>query len=217
MNTETMHIELPASELGRDHRKVGSWLIAGAIGSAVFASGFTPGTPLPTLAWAAGFAFLAAQSDCASRRIPNVLTFGTIAAGLLLGLVIGGVDGLVAALLGTAIGFAILLLPYAAGAVGAGDVKALMALGALLGGTAAFGTAVWAMLAAGAFCVAWITLRGELLDFGRRMVRSVALSLAALRPTYVPPAPDSGAAKGIPFAVALGSGLAAFQLWGFPW
>ena len=78
---------------------------------------------------------IATATDVRSRRIPNVLTFGAMGAGL--GLGICALDGARAVWLGNAIagvaaGFALLLLlPYAIGAVKAGDVKLLMAFGAL--------------------------------------------------------------------------------------
>jgi prepilin peptidase CpaA len=72
--------------------------------------------------------------DWRERRIPNVLVFP--AAGLGLGLnLYQGWNGLVFGLKGLAAGFLLLFIPYLVGAMGAGDVKLLAAIGAFLGAT----------------------------------------------------------------------------------
>jgi prepilin peptidase CpaA len=77
-------------------------------------------------------AALMASSDVASRRIPNQLTALAAIGGLSWGLMAGGFSGLGQALLGGAAGFGLMLVFYIVGAVGAGDVKALGALGCFL-------------------------------------------------------------------------------------
>jgi prepilin peptidase CpaA len=74
-----------------------------------------------------------AWGDMKTRRIPNYLTFGTALAGLAFNLLGRGLPGLVDGILGMLVGFAFLILPYLLGGTGAGDVKALAALGAWLG------------------------------------------------------------------------------------
>lgn len=67
------------------------------------------------------------------RRIYNVVTFPAAAIGLILGLVLGGWRGLLLSAGGFAVGFALMILPYYVGGMGAGDVKLMAALGALMG------------------------------------------------------------------------------------
>lgn len=71
--------------------------------------------------------------DLKTRRIPNYLTLGIALAGLGFRLGSLGLPGLENGLCGLGIGFLLLLLPYWKGGMGAGDVKALAALGAWLG------------------------------------------------------------------------------------
>lgn len=80
-----------------------------------------------------GFLIAAAVIDTRSRRIPNWLTFTLLGAGLLRGML--GLSGATpdAAVLGMLTGFALLLVMYVLGAVGAGDVKLMAAAGAWLG------------------------------------------------------------------------------------
>jgi prepilin peptidase CpaA len=77
----------------------------------------------------------ACASDLKSRRIPNILTFGSAFVALGYHLVTGGPWGLLWSLGGWLVGIAIFLAPFALGGLGAGDVKLLGALGAWLGPT----------------------------------------------------------------------------------
>lgn len=74
---------------------------------------------------------VATFTDLRSRRVPNVLTFGALAVALL----VRGVEGqIVSALLGTVAAFVPgFILWQLGGAMRAGDVKLLMALGAIYG------------------------------------------------------------------------------------
>ncbi len=74
-----------------------------------------------------------AWGDLRTRRIPNYLTLGTAVAGLAFNFMSHGLNGLADGFLGMLLGFACLILPYLWGGMGAGDVKALAALGAWLG------------------------------------------------------------------------------------
>lgn len=79
------------------------------------------------------FSLWMAGTDLACRRIPNYLTLGTALAGLGFQLGWRGWPGLLDGMGGAVLGFLLLLWPYLKGGMGAGDVKALAALGAWLG------------------------------------------------------------------------------------
>jgi prepilin peptidase CpaA len=88
---------------------------------------------------------VACVTDLRSRRIPNVLTFGSAIAALGYHLAVGGISGVVGAAVGWFAGVAFFFLPFALGGLGGGDVKLLGALGAWLGAA----TTVWVVLYSG--------------------------------------------------------------------
>jgi len=108
---------------------------------------------------------LAVRQDLSTHRIPNILTFGALAAGLLFAAWTDGFEGIRNALVGAAIALACLMPLYLAKGMGAGDVKLMAAAGAFLGPFNAF-LAAMLTLAAGAVLgfaiLAWriVELRG---------------------------------------------------------
>jgi prepilin peptidase CpaA len=194
-----------------------TWGVAGVIALALIGVGARSSIPPLVLGCAAAFLFFAVESDLRARRVPNLLTLPVLFGALLVSPWLGGTSGPAEAATGAALGFALLVGPYAIGGMGAGDVKALMALGAWLGPETILGAAAWALLAAGGFGCFLLALRGEFVAFARRWGRNLFGTLALRRLTYEPPPAGSGAAHGIPFAVALAIGLAAQWLGGSPW
>lgn len=94
-------------------------------------------------------ASVAVAFDVRTRRIPNVLTFGAAAAGVLFGLVTAGTSGLTAALLAWGLGVALFFPFFALRGMGAGDVKLLAALAAWLGPVDTMYLALFASMAGG--------------------------------------------------------------------
>ena len=108
-------------------------------------------------------ASVAALIDLRTRRIPNWLTFGTLLVGVLLNVWLHGFGGLLTAISGAALGLALLLPFFVMRVMGAGDVKLLAAIGALLGAQALANVAIYAALVGGAMSLAILTARGQLL------------------------------------------------------
>jgi prepilin peptidase CpaA len=72
-------------------------------------------------------------TDLRSARIPNWLTFPAMGMALLGHTWLGGISGGLVSLAGLAVGLGLLLMIYLAGAIGAGDVKLMAAVGAFVG------------------------------------------------------------------------------------
>lgn len=71
--------------------------------------------------------------DIRSRRLPNALTLGGLAGGLVLAAVRYGADGFVDALTAAGVCVLILILPFLVRAAGGGDLKMLAACGTFVG------------------------------------------------------------------------------------
>lgn len=71
--------------------------------------------------------------DFKARRIPNWITFGTLVVILLINLFKLNIGGVVNCILGFLMGILLLFIPYYFGGMGAGDVKLLGAIGAIVG------------------------------------------------------------------------------------
>lgn len=192
-----------------------SLLASVAIGGGLAYSG--QDWPLPALPWAGVFLCLAAQQDVQRLRIPNVLTFPAMIGALALHTADLGTLGLQHGLMGLALAFVLLFVPFAVRWLGAGDVKAVMVLGALWGPTTLLPLIVWMFGIGGVLGLAWIVVAGGAPDIARRWMGSFVLSVTNRRLTYVPAAANSVARRGIPFAVAIGLAVIAQQIWGTPW
>lgn len=81
----------------------------------------------------AGTLVVAAVIDGWKLKVPNLLTFPFILAGLAYHSYQTGWSGFGAAILGTAVGLGLLLPLYAIGGMGSGDVKLLAGVGAWVG------------------------------------------------------------------------------------
>ena len=97
---------------------------------------------------------LAAAHDVRSRRIPNALCLAFCLVGLGARGMLGGFGP---GLVGAGLGLAILIVPFALGLIGGGDVKLLAATGAWLGPQATLAAAL-AGLAAGGLLSAAIAI-----------------------------------------------------------
>ncbi len=199
-----------------------SGVLAGLVlwGAAFFVLGEeAPRSVNPPFAAAAVFLSLGVFFDVRFRRLPNFLTFGTLLAALLFqaaapaswGALGAGAAfaGVVAALL--------LVVPYAVGLLGAGDVKASMALGALIGAPSLLATLAWAALLGGVLGMGILLARSGFGPMLRRWHLSWLITQGTGRATYLAPEPHEAAAQGLPYAVTLGFGFVLHLALGAPW
>lgn len=189
-----------------------SLLVAAIVGAAVVVTG--RGEPLPALVAVTAFLVVAVEGDVRRMRIPNWLTFPALAAALLFGTWNAGLQGLLSALAGSGIALAVLVLPFAMRWLGGGDVKAVMALGAVFGPAAILGLLWWMVVVGGVLALLFLAARRGLGEMLRRWILSLKLSLLTRQLMYVGPEPGSASSEGLPFAISIGLGVAAYQQWG---
>ena len=98
----------------------------------------------------------AAVIDILTHKIPNWVTFPSALLGLLINFQTNGFQGLLSSAGGLITGFLLLFVLYLLGGMGAGDVKLLCAVGALLGPKLVFYTFIWMALVGGALALVLI-------------------------------------------------------------
>ena len=126
---------------------------------------------------------VAAASDIRTRRIPNWLTLPGVLAGILVNVVMAGLPGLKMSLTGLALAFGLYLVLYVLRAMGAGDVKLMAAVGAIVGPAQWFAIFIATAVAGGIFAVALMVIKGRVRQtLGNTMV--IIQELAQFRAPY---------------------------------
>lgn len=147
--------------------------------------------------------------DLRTRRVPNTLTFTLAAAGV--GCAAAGLTGLSvpASLVGFALGLSLMLPGYAFGATGAGDVKLLAAVGAVIGPAAVAAAFLYSALAGGVMALVVARQRRRLavtLQATGRLISTSASNVAEIEH------PQANNRFAYAPAIAFGSLLAALGL-----
>ena len=96
---------------------------------------------------------VAAAFDVVVHKIPNLLTYPTMASALIYYFIIMGLDGLLFSFKGMALGIIIFIIPYLMGGMGAGDAKLMGAVGSILGAKGVFMTSVCTAIIGGLYAV----------------------------------------------------------------
>ena len=155
---------------------------------------------------------VACLSDIVTARVPNALTFTAAALALAFHAFAPQGGGVLVGMTGLLAGLAVFFPLFALGAMGAGDVKLMAAMGAWLGWKTIIFVALYASLAGGVLALI-VALRRNYLRQALRNVRMLA--------TYwwvegVKPLPaltlESKHSVRFPYAVAIAAGLAV-TLW----
>jgi prepilin peptidase CpaA len=148
-----------------------------------------------------------AWGDLRTYRIPNYLTLGTALAGLAFQAYCHGLNGLGSGFMGLGLGFFLLFPVYLLGGMGAGDVKALAALGTWLGPGLTLTLFFYMALAGGCLALAVLLYKG-ILWAKLRQYWSYLVNLVLIRNAGVPAAPPPRAeVPGIPYGVAIALGM----------
>jgi prepilin peptidase CpaA len=154
----------------------------------------------PPVLFASVFLLLICISDTLYTKIPNLLTCSVAVVGFI-------------SVLGLALGLGLFLWPFLAGGMGAGDVKALAGLGALLGPGAIFQVFLYTAFVGGVMAIVQYL-------FSRQLLSKIASWWAALltfagtrKVGDLLPVSVQEKLK-FPYATAIAFGYYAFIVWG---
>lgn len=149
--------------------------------------------------------------DLRERRIPNLLTYGALACALVLRLGLEGYD-VQAGVLGAALGLPVGFVLFAVGALGAGDAKLFMAVGAFLGPVLLVRAMALSALAGGALGVYYAWRAGLLwvlfVNLRELAIYGVTLGTRGSRRSLA----DSPVVLTMPYGLAIAAGSAAALL-----
>jgi len=162
----------------------------------------TPLPPLSEIALAA-LVIVAAVYDIRFRRIPNWLVLAGFCLGLALNVFFLRLDGLILALLGAALAFAVYLPFFALRAMGAGDVKLMIAIGAFVGARNWLILFLITAILGGILAVCLLLIRGGLI----RALKNVLFILGELVRLRLPYQGDPALDVKHPRAVTLPHGV----------
>ncbi len=159
------------------------------------------GSTDPAILLAASFFFVICITDALFTRIPNWAVLALLAGALVYHLHFAGPAGMITFLAGFGVGLGLLIVPFLMGGMGAGDVKALAALGALIGPMAVFQVFLYLALIGGVmgFVHLIVSRREALFAFAAtRDVKTIA----------------TGEKLKFPYAAAMAFGYFAYISWG---
>jgi prepilin peptidase CpaA len=118
----------------------------------------------------AGALLAAAYTDLREQRISNRLTFPLMLLGLAYHGMVRGQDGLAFAGYGLVLGLIVMIVPYLIGVMGAGDVKLMAAVGAILGPADLLNAFLLTSIFGGVYALGVLAMR---LPYLKKVVRSL--------------------------------------------
>lgn len=166
-----------------------------------------------TILAASIFFLLVCIIDTVYSRIPNIASLLFLLTGLGHHLYSAGASGLLFSVLGMLTGLFLLLVPYLMGGMGAGDVKAMAALGALLGPAAIFQVFLYTGLIGGLLAVFHYALSHNLKDKCLEWALSAKTFAYTKNFASLKPAGPKEPLR-FPYAAAIAFGFFAWVNWG---
>lgn len=163
-----------------------------------------------------GLLALAVYFDIRERRVPNWLVLTGMVAALGWHGYQAGFSGLFFSLKGLGLGLLLLIVPFAMGGMGAGDVKLLGMVGAFQGAGFVLNCFIWMALTGGVIALAVLVREGRLGEFLLRMGRGVVLAFTGGKISlFAASAGTEPFAVSFPYAAAIGLGAIAafFRSW----
>ena len=112
-------------------------------------------------------------TDLRSGLIPNWLTFSAMGLAFIAHGWLGGFQGMLFSLAGLGTGFGLFILCYLTGGIGAGDVKFMAAIGAIVGAYGALVSGILAVLVGGVYALGAMYYQWGFMNTGRKLIHAV--------------------------------------------
>lgn len=160
------------------------------------------------VALASTYFVIACICDTLRSKIPNLLNASLAIAGLALFFFKDGYPGILVGMAGLALGLALLLIPWLMGGMGAGDVKALGALGALLGPHQLLYVFIYMGLIGGVMAVLHYAFQKNLCAKAREWVTSIKTTILTNDPKMI--IPEKTEVSRFPYAAAIAFGYYSY-------
>uniref|UniRef100_A0A942T3A0 Prepilin peptidase n=1 Tax=Neobacillus citreus TaxID=2833578 RepID=A0A942T3A0_9BACI len=151
-------------------------------------------------------------TDILKRKILNIITLPAILFGFIYYAVFQGLEGFLFSGKGFLLGLSLLLIPYLLGGMGAGDVKLMASVGALMGGSFVLNSFVYIALIGGLISVILIIKKNGFIY----SVKSFYFYIIFLRGNFVSLllSRDKSSSISFPYGVAIVFGTLCTFIWG---
>ncbi len=149
--------------------------------------------------------------DLKMRRIPNTVTISGMISGIIINLTGQGFLGLLFSLKGIFIAFLLLSIPFMIGGLGGGDVKLVMAVGAIMGTDFVLKSIVYVVAVGALIATIIILARREIYRF--KKIKEYLFSTFLLKDLV--PINSDGEALFFPYGIAIATGVAIQYLVAF--
>ncbi len=145
--------------------------------------------------------------DLAVHKIPNLITYPTMASALIYYFVVMGLEGVLFSFKGLALGIILFIVPYLMGVMGAGDAKLMGAVGSILGAEGVFMSSICTAIVGGFYAVILLLMHPRYLkEFLQRHFVSLKTFVFTGRYITIPAAePDRQPKLYYATAIALGT------------
>ena len=138
-----------------------------------------------------GTTWISAIEDLRCQKIPNIVTYPSMALAIGYHILSAGLSGLIFSAGGLALGIAFFIVPYLLGGMGAGDAKLMGAAGAVLGPKGVIILAFIVIFLGGIYALILLIIHH---DYSRSLLRRLGITLKTFLLTHqlilIPPGKD---------------------------
>lgn len=160
--------------------------------------------------------FVCLVTDIKYRKILNVVTLPTIVFGLIYNIIAMGFEGFAFSGIGLLVGLGLLIIPYLLGGMGAGDVKLMASIGALMGTSFVFYSFIYMGLIGGLIALILIIKQRGLFNGVIRPLKYFFYKLVLFRSNLgsVGFSTEKNPSISFPYGIAIVLGTLCTLVWG---